>query len=137
MTMLNLSTQTLHKVGEGLLEKVLDKAINEAQLDIAERPKITAPRKIVVELILKPADSGEDNIQAVDVQFCVDLKKPKSTFKRRLSSLPRSNTLGFHTDTNSIRPARGQGTFESSSPSAEVVDRGEERPESAATPDDY
>ena len=103
-----LKTSTLHLIANGMLAASLDQHLAAAHHDITERPKIKGPRKIVVELIMKPADSGEDVVDAVDVQFTVDLRKPKTTMKGRMASFPRTKSLGFETDTNKVTHARNQ-----------------------------
>jgi hypothetical protein len=106
--MITLRTQTLPEVANGLLAEVLDHALAEIHQDITDRPKVKQPRKVILELILKPADSGEDIVDAVDVQFTVDTKKPKTSMKRRMASFPRKNSLGFETDTNKVTHAPNQ-----------------------------
>ncbi len=106
-----LRTQTLHLIANGMLAASLDQHLAAAHLDITDRPKIKGPRKIVLELILKPADSGEDVVDAVDVQFTVDLRKPKTTMKGRMASFPRTKSLGFETDTNKVTHAPNQRAF--------------------------
>lgn len=103
-----LKTSTLSLVANGLLAASLDQHLAEAHHDIVDRPAVKGPRKIVLELILKPADSGEDIVDAVDVQFGIDLKKPKTTMKRRMASFPRTKSLGFETDTNKVTHAPNQ-----------------------------
>lgn len=106
-----LKTSTLPLVANGLLAASLDEHLAAAQHDITDRPAIKGPRKITLELILKPADSGEDIVDAVDVQFTVDMKKPKTTMKRRMASFPRTKSLGFETDTNRVTHAPNQRAF--------------------------
>ena len=103
-----LKTSTLPDIANGLLAAAIDQALAEVHHDITERPSIRAPRKVVIELILRPADSGEDIVDAVDVQFTVDSKKPKTSMKRRMASFPRTKSLGFETDTNKVTHAKNQ-----------------------------
>lgn len=113
-----LKTSTLHLIANGMLAASLDQHLAMAQHDISDRPKVRGPRKITLELTLKPADSGEDVVDAVDVQFTVDLKKPKTTMKGRMASFPRTNSFGFETDTNKVTHAKNQRTFEQQSQTA-------------------
>lgn len=106
-----LKTSTLHLVAGGLLAASLDQHLAAAQHDLTDRPKVRGPRKIVLELTLKPADSGEDIVDAVDVQFTVDLRKPKTTMRGRMASFPRTKSLGFETDTNRVTHAPNQRAF--------------------------
>ena len=112
--MITLKTSTLHEVGQGLLAAALDKKISEVIHDISERPGVKAPRKVILELIIKKSDSGEDTVDAMDVQFSVDAKIPKTTMKRTMASFPRQNSLGFETDTNKHTHARNQKAFDHS-----------------------
>jgi hypothetical protein len=106
-----LKTSTLHLIAKGMLAASLDQHLAMAQHDISDRPKVKGPRKITLELILKPADSGEDVVDAVDVQFTVDLKKPKTTMKGRMASFPKTKSFGFETDTNKVTHAPNQRAF--------------------------
>ena len=109
-----LKTSTLHLIANGMLAASLDQHLAMAQHDISDRPKVKGPRKITLELILKPADSGEDVVDAADIQFSVDMKKPKTTIKGRLASFSKNRSCGFETDTNKITHARNQRTLEES-----------------------
>lgn len=103
-----LKTSSLHLVGKGLLEAAFDAALAHAHQDIANRPKVKAPRKVILELALTPADSGEDVVDAVNVQFSIDQKTPKQTLKRQMASFPRTKSLGFETDTDKVTHAKNQ-----------------------------
>lgn len=103
-----LKTSTLSLIGNGLFAEVLDSTLAELHQDITDRPKVKGPRKVVIELIMKPADSGEDVVDAVDIQFTVDAKKPKSVMKRRMASFPKTRSLGFEMDTNKVTHAKNQ-----------------------------
>jgi len=106
-----LKTSTLHLIANGMLAASIDQHLTYAQHDINDRPKVKGPRKVIIELTLQPSDTGEDVSDTVDVQFSVDWKKPKSTMKGRMVSLPRTNSLGFNPDTNNVTHARNQRTF--------------------------
>jgi len=103
-----LKTSSLHLVGKGLLGAAFDDALAKAHQDIAERPKVKAPRKVLLELALTPADSGEDVVDAINIQFSVDCKTPKHTLKRQMASFPRTKSLGFETDTDKVTHAKNQ-----------------------------
>jgi hypothetical protein len=106
-----LKTSTLPLVANGLLAASIDQHLADAHHDIIDRPAVKGPRKVIIELTLKPADSGEDVVDAVDIQFGVDMKKPKTTMKRRMASFPRTKSLGFETDTNKVTHAPNQRAF--------------------------
>jgi hypothetical protein len=110
--MLNLKTSTLPEVANGLLAAAIDHELSRVQSDITDRPNVRAKRKVVIELLLSPADSGEDIVDAVDVQFTVYSKGPKTTMKRRMASFKKTKSLGFETDTNRVTHAPNQRTFE-------------------------
>jgi hypothetical protein len=103
-----LKTSTLPDVANGLLEAAFDAALAQVHQDITNRPKVKAPRKVILELALTPADSGEDVVDAVNVQFSIDQKIPKQTLKRQMASFPKTKSLGFETDTGKITHAKGQ-----------------------------
>ena len=103
-----LKTSTLHLISNGLLAASLDQHLAEAVHDIADRPKVTSARKVILELHVRPADSGEDTVDAVNVQFAIDIKKPKTVIRRAMTSFPRTKSLGFETDTNKLTHAPNQ-----------------------------
>ena len=116
-----LKTSTLHLIANGVLAGSIDQHLAFAQHDITDRPKVKGPRKVIIELILKPSDAGEDVSDTVDVQFNVDWKKPKTTMKGRMVNLPRTNSLGFNPDTNNVTHARNQRAF----PETQTAEEGE------------
>jgi hypothetical protein len=93
---------------EKALEAAFDAALAHAHQDITNRPKVKAPRKVVLELALTPTDSGEDVVDAINVQFSIDQKIPKQTLKRQMASFPRTKSLGFETDTDKVTHAKNQ-----------------------------
>lgn len=110
--MITLKTATLPEVANGLLAAAIDHELTRVQQDITDRPGVRSKRKVVIELFLSPADSGEDVVDAVDVQFTVDSKCPKTSMKRRMASFPKTKSLGFESDTNKVTHARNQRAFE-------------------------
>lgn len=122
-----LKTSTLHNVASGLLEAAFDAALAQVHQDITNRPRVKAPRKVILELALTPADSGEDVVDAVNVQFSIDQKIPRQTLKRQMASYPKTKSLGFETDTDKITHAKGQRRLPHSEESdSETAGKGKE-----------
>lgn len=86
----------------------LDNALAECHFDITERPKVKKTRSVTVKLSLRPSDSGEDMVDAVDIEFEVSKAIPKTVIRRQMASLPRQKALGFETDTNKVTHAPNQ-----------------------------
>lgn len=109
--MITLKTSTLQDVANGLLAAAIDHELSVVQQDISDRPNVKAKRKVIIELLLSPADSGEDIVDAVEVQFTVDHKCPKTSFKRRMASFKKTKSLAFESDTNKVTHAPNQRSF--------------------------
>lgn len=104
-----LRTATLPMVRDGALEQMIDEGLAEIYEDCSERPRLTKPRKIVIELEFRPM--GDEMLEAVDFAASVNTTIPKQTLRRPLRAVTRSRGFGFETDTDSIQSAEGQQTF--------------------------
>lgn len=73
-----LNMQGLVNIDQGMLAAAVDLALENSVRDLRDRPHITTPRKIVIELTIKPTKFDRDGTLAqVEIGYGLDEKMPR------------------------------------------------------------
>jgi len=105
-----LRTETLASIRDGMVAEIIDQALAEAFADCEERPRLKKPRSVTLTIKITP--TGDDPIEAADLEFEVSKKGPAQGVARRMAASPRHRGFRFDADTDSTAAAEGQRTFD-------------------------
>lgn len=96
------SIKSLERLDGGKVAVAIDGLISAALRDCEDRPAVSKPRTVTVEIVLKPAADEQGNVETVPVQFRLKSKGPSMESRVYVMAprrLKNESVLTFNPDT--------------------------------------